>query len=66
MTKVDAPINGKTSIGFPALRDFGGTGMAIDSYLKKHSEALVKDLGIARPVVTIMTRTLKAAGGYLP
>ena len=29
------------------MRDFGGgTGMAIDSYLKKHSEALVKDVGI--------------------
>ncbi len=64
MTKDDAAINGKTCIGFPALRDFGGgRRMAIDSYLKKHSEALVKDVGI-EVACTLTGRSKATLGRY--
>ena len=47
MTKSFNRINGKSVYDFPGYRDgLGRLDMSIGSYLKKHSEALVKDVGI--------------------
>lgn len=47
MTNSCLQINGKSVSEFPARAFKGlGRGMSIETYLKKHSEALVKDVGI--------------------
>lgn len=46
MTNPSHPINGKKIRGFPGGNGCQGQKMTIASYLKKHSEALVKDVGI--------------------
>ena len=47
MTNAGRPINGKARGGFPGTGCHGSGGMAgTAGYLKKHTEALVKDVGI--------------------
>ena len=46
MTKGSHPINGKKPFSFPDPVGYVEPCMSIASYLKKHTEALVKDVGI--------------------
>ena len=59
-------MQGKEIGNFPATdaRDFGDTGMAgVGSYLKKHTEALVKDVGI-EPACELTGKSKATLGRY--